>query len=366
MLLGVARAVLGDEPLPRVVADLQRIAVSPAPTAAIIRQRFLHARSKSPDDAQRRALVAEVGFDVFLRRFSQNFALVTTLKASVGDRRILKFSYDVDFDRPVRVLTAGRRRWSLALGWSPRTLLLPAAAMVDAQSYHFEASVPGGIELLDLALWAQVGVSRRWSLMDWKVGPRARLHVRASSSGDERDARVTARIRASRRGWLSVSTLAACVVFIVLTLGALRFDAVATNVDNLLGAGATTVGGVPSPPRTGVTSTSIASADDVTGRRASLNLATTFFLAITGIVGALLIRAEEHLLVTRLLRGLRMVARLSALLPFVAVGTLVFVTSGPLLHALWALLAGLSAVCLGALLFAFWRLPVPTKPPSPP
>ena len=81
---------------------------------------------------------------------------------------------------------------------------------------------------------------------------------------------------------------------------------------------------------------------------------TALLLALPGLVSTFLARPGEHSLVSRLLRGVRVVTAASALTVYAAAGVLAVGVAGGVLRATWLALALFSAVPAVALVVAVW------------
>jgi hypothetical protein len=342
MLTGVGRLVLNDEVCDPVVCDLRGIVMGSPDDALKVFNALADPRGDPHEDRQRAALMTDPFFRILTRRFAETFLLVAALHAEVGERRILKYAFEANLEWKPPEKSAGSRVRPIlqALGWQALNFFFTASAATDTETYHFEVEVPPGAELLGLALWGlPPGASPPggWRRLDWRSGPKRRLHLRIARPSDGTEVLAKTTLRACRTGWLSASLLAAMVVTLVLGIGAWR---VSTLFPANVRGGAPLVNGA--------------------------DVATALFIGITGAFAALLVRSEEHRLVGRLLRLLRFAMGLAAAVPFAAIGVLVFWPELSVVQSTWAILAGAAATIM-VLLIVSWVLPrVPKVAPTLP
>jgi hypothetical protein len=277
-------------------------------------------------DGQRALLRDDDIFMLVLERLTDQFLLITLVTDRPGTQRVLKFSCDelgelVDEPWP----------WApaAALGWIPRRAASPAEGVFAAESYHFEADMPVGLDVPVASLW--VGpVEDEMACIDVDAGDHLRIALRGPGF-DQGVAEVRWSLRPARRGWLRAAWFATTVAAITLVVGAWRLDTITT-----------------------------ASTDSRT------ELAAAAILAIVGVLGGLVANIEEHPLVTRVLAWPRRLAALATVLPFVAAGSLVVGPTGDARQALWTALAVVAVLVAASFTIAFIVRPATEADRPPP
>jgi hypothetical protein len=322
-----AEAVVDDalgEPLdPEVAAEIAALVTGDADDSADVRTAF------AVGDGQRAVLRDDEFFTLVLDRLTEQFLLLTMVDDVPGTQRVVKFSYE-------ELSELAPEPWPraplAALGWIPRRAASAAESLFGAESYHFEADLPPGIDVPVASLW--VGSAEDdMTCVDFDPGEHQRIALR--SRGYERGvAEVRWSVWPARGGWLRTAWFATALAAVTLSLGAWRLDVI-TAVSPADDGGAGGAGTVPAGTRT--------------------ELAAAVILAVIGALGGLVARIEEHPLVTRILAWPRRMAALAALLPFVAAGTLVVGPSGEARRALWTALAVVAVVIATVFTVAFVR-----------
>jgi hypothetical protein len=260
---------------------------------------------------------------------ARNFLLIALLPATPGARRLLKFAYEESITG--RLVAPGEppRRWQAraleSFGLVPTTIELPVPSFMDCESFHFEATAPPGIELVDIVLGDED--PERRSAGGWSVGYRRvletsphRAHLATSrtsntepSPDDFLDPHISVRLRVERHGWLRASTYASTFVFLFL-FASLRY------IDTLDGD----AGRINTDP-------------------------AAFAVAMLAVLSLVIIQVGEHAYTARLVRYLRLLSVVSAMLPIAAAWLLVFPGPGTLLTTGWKVLTVLAGVLSGAL-----------------
>jgi rhodanese-related sulfurtransferase len=256
---------------------------------------------------QRAVLRDDDIFALVLERLTDQFLLTTLVTDPPGTQRIVKFSCE-------ELNELAPEPWPrtplAALCWIPRRAASAAEGLFSAESYHFEADLPPGVDVPVASLWAGPGED---DLVCIDVDPGDHLRIGLRSPGqDQGVAEVRWSLRPARRGWLRSAWFATTLAAITLAVGAARLDTLTAG------------------PPDGATPVSA-------GTRTEL--AAAVILAIIGALGGLVARIEEHPLVTRILAWPRRLAALAALLPLVAAGTLVVGPAGHGRQVLWVVLA---------------------------
>ena len=327
-MLGWAEAIVSGSLDPDVAAEIEaRLTAS---------ERTLHeARAAFADGGgQREALLADDIFALVLERLTDQFLLTTLVRDRPGTQRIVKFSYEELGELAPEVWP---RAPLAALGWIPRRAASVAEGLFTAESYHFEADMPPGVDVPVASLW--VGPSDDdMTCIDVDPGDHLRIALRAPGQ-DHGVAEVRWSLRPARRGWLRAAWFATTVAALTLAVGAWRLDTITAG-----GPGGR--GDVPE------------------GTRAEL--AAAFILAVIGALGGLVARIEEHPLVTRILAWPRRLATVATLLPFVAAGSLVVGPAGTARQALWVVLAVAAGLVAAVFTVAFVFRPTTDADRPPP
>jgi hypothetical protein len=277
---------------------------------------------------QRATLERDEFYALVLERLTDQFVLTTLVDDAPGTQRIVKFSYE-------ELGVLAREPWPraplAALCWIPRRAASAAESLFSAESYHFEADLPPGVDVPVASLW--VGPTEN-DMTCVDVDPGDHLRIALRSPGHEGGvAEVRWSLRPARRGWLRTAWFATVLAAITLGVGAWRLDVLTAGSTSDDGAAGT--GTVPAGTRT--------------------ELAAAVILAVIGALGGLVARIEEHPLVTRILAWPRRLAAFAALLPFVAAGTLVVGPAGDARQALWIALAVLATMIAAVFTVAFVR-----------
>jgi hypothetical protein len=291
---------------------------------------------------QRRALLADPLYALVLDQLADQFLLITLVHDPPGTQRIVKFSYE-ELGEPEP--EPWPRAPLAALCWIPRQAATPAESLFSAESYHFEADLPAGVDVPVASLW--VGSSDTdMRCIDVDTGGHRRIALRAV--GHERGvAEVRWSLRPAATGWLRTAWLATTLSAITLAVGAWRLDAITAPAGSADDPGTAGVDALPPATRT--------------------ELAAAGILAVIGVLGGLVARIEEHPLVSRLLEWPRRLAGVAALLPFLAAGTLVVGPAGDGLQAAWIALAIVGVVIALVFTVAFSRpATAADRPPASP
>jgi hypothetical protein len=291
---------------------------------------------------QRAALRDDEFFSLVLERLTEQFLLITLVDDVPGTQRVLKFSYE---ELGGLAAEPWPRAPLAALGWIPRRAASAAESLFSAESYHFEADLPPGIDVPVASLWVGRGEDDM-ACIDVDPGNQQRIALR--SPGYEGGvAEVRWSVWPARGGWLRTAWFGTLMAAVTLGLGAWRLDTITAA-----GAGDEAVGGsVPAGTRT--------------------ELAAAVVLSLIGALGGLVARIEEHPLVTLILAWPRRLAALAAMLPFVAAGSLIVGPSGEARRVLWIGLAVAAAAIAFVFTVAFTRpldrrVPPLDRRPSPP
>ena len=127
--------------------------------------------------AQRAALRDDEFFSLVLERLTEQF-LITLVGDVPGTQRVLKFSYE----ELGRLAAEPWPRAPLAaLGWIPRRAASAAESLFSAESYHFEADLPPGIDVPVASLWVGSGEDDM-ACIDVDPGNQQRIALRSPAT----------------------------------------------------------------------------------------------------------------------------------------------------------------------------------------
>jgi hypothetical protein len=265
--------------------------------------RFGLSGDQVPDDPAARALRDNDDFQWLAETLAASSVLIVPLAGKVGDRKIIKLSFDQDVDD----LTKGSRRGFLRAGWSGYSFAVDSP-FVGARSFHFEVVVPAGVELTR----ARLTVASRDRYGQATIyGPRQRMHLYVPEAEDQRTAVTALDLRLGRAGFATAAVVASGAVVAVLGL----FVGLAGKI----GEGASS--------------------------------APSLLLALPGIIATLVLRVEEQTITSRLLawsRGFLLVSALCAYGAALRLGVDPPTASSPVmacdLRKVWVPLLGLAVV----------------------
>src|SRR5690606_1711978 len=118
-------------------------------------------------------------------------------------QRVLKFSYE----EPGELATEPWPRGQLAaLGWMPRRAASAAEGLFSAESYHFEADLPAGVDVPIASLWMGSGEDDMTCI---DVDPHDPQRIALRSPGYEGGvAEVRWSVWPGRDGWLRTAWFA--------------------------------------------------------------------------------------------------------------------------------------------------------------
>lgn len=274
----------------------------------------------------------------YLADLGQSFMLLARVDAEAGQTRIVKFSYEYDFDeeQPEARSAAGWRRvlavsaepfvrLATALGIADYRTWFGTPGMFDARSYHVEVACPDEITIPEAVLYRIEGGTHN-AVSDDRRADRAHLSVHSPHPDDATNGYVVVRY------CLRAALIVPVAVLTALTAGVIT-------------GGLALHYWFPGARRTDTA--------------AALVVAIPTFFAAFVVPGL-------HRLVRRMFVGLRAVALLSGLCSFAAAATLALQLSPDSVAHIWiglAAVAGtLAVVALLALFHSWWRT---SAPPSP-
>jgi hypothetical protein len=275
-----------------------------------------------------------------LRVLSGNYAAWVAFHGRLGERRVIKFHYDVEFDRqrvlrqrratksyvvyarrseeihtldveeigdknpysPIRRLAA---RAASATGLGAVNVGIESPYIVGSDSYHLQVESPPGLETRDIDLFATV--DEEGDADSWKRDHGAHLYVNRARLAEEGAGIALLTLRIGRRGFMTLAWLSAVLSAAILWL----FD---------LTAG----GHIESPEAT-----------------------AAVLLFGPALLAALVVRPGEHPVATKLFSGIRLLVALNGVLVVGAAAAVAGVTpEGWSVEHLWfvsAILATASA-----------------------
>jgi len=275
---------------------------------------------------------------------ARNFLLYAVVGDEPGTRRILKYSADA----PLGSVLAGESKWHRKVqawfGLRPGVLRIPCGNASAVHSFHFELSPPAGVFVTEGWLGTPIPATAETKLRVQdhceRVEGRLHMHVRDLPLGTPLLAQV--KILPAHLGWLTgvlSATLVTFAIVLMTGIGVLRSAAPAlqTSADR---AGALAV-------------IAIFSGRLPEGQQAA-DPAVAVLLSITAVFVTVLGRTEAHQLVARVVRGVRLLATVSAVIPAIASVMVVFGWAGSIKAwlVLWALSFGSFGLVLASWLHA--------------
>ncbi len=235
-----------------------------------------------------------------LRDVATNTILWTVVTGYPGQRRIVKFSYDIplvraslwprkragwrrrsvflvgddellfdDFDRgDGNEQGIVRRTWNriaTTIGWAAYDIQIDSPYVRGAESYHLQFRSPPGVETRSIRLGSMLVNNKDAPQYPVVVPGREHSHLHFSGLRVKRDGPIEISVRVGRRGYLSYCTLAACVIAAMLwAFSEFHADAV---------------------------------------EQPEVSAAT--LLLVPALLAAFVVRQDEHILVSQLLAGVR-------------------------------------------------------------
>ncbi len=294
-------------------------------------------------------------FRAVLDRLANSFVLYGLHEGPIGERRVIKFSYDeplalryakASYQTPHDI--NGKRQdkyentmlrplgWTAlraAMGFSTTRIVFPVPAAELAASFHFEISAPPEVSIVKATLLAgrpkpeaktpalpaagQVNGSakmkerqRRRPSFDSIGGgyPTVDLHVAEVPYGSRSQAQVEVEARVG--GWFATAVFASCLASAILLFAYLA--------------------------------------------RPKLDVGSALLVTFTAGLAALLVHNDPHRLVTRLLSKVRLLATFAALLALAAAVVLAF--DGPQTAHDWLLVLFIASLIPTALITSSWLL----------
>ena len=344
-----------DDDLHRLAADLRLIAGErdEKDFGQLLRlQRDAFERLANATTAPAAALWADYEYArPWIVELADQFILFVETPTTPLRRRVLKFSYDQSlvvirvggWSRPLSWLVNRAGDLIETLGLKGYHALVPAQAIVDAESYHAEVTAPDGVYISHARLRTQAWESDEWKERDRDGGThRASLYAAgvAESESEVKTSLIDVWFRLRPEGLLVAAFLSSLVTTGILWLGIYL------------------------------------TSEGIEPRREAL---TALLVALPALLAAYLV-PREHPLTRRMFKGVRGLLALTALVSFIAASTLAldFENSQPLgwgwefepsVKDVWWVLAlistGISAVISAALLMSWGTLVYRRKSGAP-
>jgi hypothetical protein len=250
--------------------------------------------------------------------FDQNYLLLADVALdALQDRTLFKITQELP-QHPVRSRAGVSMPVRQEIAWEPMSFVFDTPDVTTAGSYHFQFAAPDGLTISGGFLLAAdddgVGLhtfgtaTSRTSVLG--------LNAHPSDVPDSDSYGAVVHVRPSPEGVMRASAASATMSTVLLLIAA----AAAHRLDEI-----------------------------------QLGPSITLLLVIPGLVSTFLARPGEHSMVSRVLRGTRVLSVLSALVIYTAAGMLVLGVTGPALRFGWLSLALLSAFPATALLLAVRR-----------
>lgn len=295
-------------------------------------------RGRGPEPV--RKLAAHPGFKAVLDRMADNFVLWVMIPAGGRRRRVLTFSCDEPLYLHYRESRHKKRRksgreadtdvlgkelkpvhptvLSAALGLTPTRIQFPVPGAENAASFHFEIDAPKGVQIVEASLLAGPpgGLNPAFDRVRGRF-PTVGLHVIEVPNGSLSRAQVG--LQVANRGWLLTSLFSCGAVFGFLLAFAIHSAAL---------------------KRTG-------------------DLPVVILIALAAAVAGFVTQSDVHALAAHLLRWVRSLALVAAVLPLVAMTFIAFEVVAPT-HvgpALWSAtgVSGAIALLLLVVCVRSWR-----------
>lgn len=247
--------------------------------------------------------------------FDQKYVLLADVPLRTVRRRSV---FKIMQELPQHPLPSPAHRIRQEVGWEPMSFVFDAPDVTAANSYHFQFTAPDGLTVSDGTLLAANSDRTVVQTFGTATHRTSVLGLNSHSTAvPETDSyAAVVQVRPSPDGLMRASAASAVFTTILLLIagaGAHRLD------DQELGA------------------------------------SITLLLVLPGVVSTFLARPGEHTIVSRVLRGVRFLSLTSAVIIYLAAGSLAMGVSGSALRASWLALAALSAVPAAILLVAVRR-----------
>jgi len=276
---GIVKETLPDS----LVKDLGSITrLEPQPATALLAA--LTSADGSPEAV---ALMQKPSFRALVTEVAENFLLFVPILPGRWPRRIIKYSFveTLEWKRPV---------FRSLVGWRSVRIRIPAPAVDQGGSYHFESRVGSGLSFSKASLVLDTAQGSAIYPAPQRASRIIHIYVPAAPPGSDAEAQLIVEARFMRLPMAAL--LSSLLTASVLTVGLRFLDTLRTS----------SIDPVP------------------------------LLLAVPSIVAILVARPpEEPDLLSRLLTGLRVAVVASGVLSFVAAGLLVIEPKGPHLEGTW-------------------------------
>lgn len=200
--------------------DLEAVATCPFEEADRVVSRLFGARGSR---LERRCLRQNPSMRDFAEDMATNFPLLVRLEHPDG-RRVVKFSYLEELPQPPRSL----RR---TLGWSSSTFIFPLGGIGMARSYHCELGAPVELEVQQAELISFTGPRKEKTSFKTSESCGEWVHLRALEPSPRSRGLLISQLRAPIGGMPATSALLAFGVSLLLTAGALFHQRIADSAE---------------------------------------------------------------------------------------------------------------------------------------
>jgi len=225
----------------------------------------LTAGSLSPWSNQLQVIRADERLCWWIRTLAQSSLVVVLYRAADHRRKLIKLSFEENFDSDVRILTR--------LGWEPYQVAIDSP-LIEARSYHLEVTAPPGLRIAGASL-----IDDKSSQQTDPEHPNARrAHLYRRRAADAGAATALLRLSVSGVGFVSGGFLAASLAFVALLACAIFASRIASNPTS----------------------------------------APALLLVLPGLIASYVGRSDQHALTTRLLSWARYALLFAALTTYVA------------------------------------------------
>jgi hypothetical protein len=335
-----AKTLLGKEPSPfliAVVTELVKYDGMRSEVPLLLIRQALEAEGAKCDDKKWRPFLDT------LRKLAGNYAMWVRFRGRAGERRVIKFHYDIEFERQGilrqrkttrRYLVVGRKsgaehaleleepgdknpyspirrvaaRVASSTGLGAVNVGIESPYIVGSDSYHLQAESPPGVETRDIDLLAKV--PKEANARKWSRDHGAHLYVSRTRLVQESAGLALLTLRIGRRGFMTLAWLSAVLSATLLWL----FDLTATKH-------------LKSPEAT-----------------------AAVLLFGPALLAALVVRPGEHPVATKLFSGIRLLVALNGILAVGAAAAVAGVRpEGWSVEHTWFILAILASFSAAAL-----------------
>jgi hypothetical protein len=249
-------------------------------------------------------------FRKFAEDLAWNFLLIVPVDPEPARRRVLKFSFSEALPPPKDPLVS-RLAWSV--GWAPTPFSAETHGLSGAPSYHFELVAPEGMVCVGARIDAHADLGH---VEAYSSGGPPFVHIHARQAPPDAWAIIKVGLRAPVRGVLRQATVAVSVIALLLVLGIAFFNRLVF----------------------------------IGNERSDAAAAILVGLAVVSLYVS---RPGEHMLMSRAVFGVRLIAVMAAVATLGAALILVEGPSRGWLLGLWSVLTGLTVLGMVTLWITF-------------